>query len=271
MKNQNKNKMDKSNFRFLCNLLENELKGGPKKVLDFGCGEGEFIEYANKANIICDGADTFSGMYSVWEDMAINRLTKSNSIYKIIGGRIPIKDNTYDIVVSNQVIEHISNPLESLAEISRILKPGGKFIALFPVFETLFEPHARLYFIHYIGNRKLQFWTIFLMNKLGFGNRAFNNSSFENAKEMQHILMNYCFHHKSRTITKILNNTFNNKVENINYLYAKHKILTENSKLISKIFPMIKPVLSILVLLRAGLAIKVSNNKELLNDNSIRL
>ena len=38
---------------------------------------------------------------------------------------IPVPDNTYDVVTLHHVFEHFENPLHTLKEIKRILKPGG--------------------------------------------------------------------------------------------------------------------------------------------------
>jgi SAM-dependent methyltransferase len=45
---------------------------------------------------------------------------------------IPAQDNTFDFVVSFQVIEHIPKDEKFVAEIHRVLKPGGKFIVTTP-------------------------------------------------------------------------------------------------------------------------------------------
>ena len=37
----------------------------------------------------------------------------------------PIKNNTYDVVVSGQTFEHIEFPKKTMQEIYRVLKPGG--------------------------------------------------------------------------------------------------------------------------------------------------
>ena len=46
--------------------------------------------------------------------------------------KAPIDDNTADIVTANMVLEHISNNDYTMRDINRILKPGGKFIAVMP-------------------------------------------------------------------------------------------------------------------------------------------
>lgn len=41
-------------------------------------------------------------------------------------------DNTFDVVVSNNVLEHLSRPATVFAEVRRVLKPGGMFLAKTP-------------------------------------------------------------------------------------------------------------------------------------------
>jgi ubiquinone/menaquinone biosynthesis C-methylase UbiE len=58
-------------------------------------------------------------------------LTKHATIKNKIRGditRLPFPDNTFDLITSNMVFEHLSNPQEQLREISRVLSKGGKLI-----------------------------------------------------------------------------------------------------------------------------------------------
>lgn len=43
-----------------------------------------------------------------------------------------IPDNTYDVIVCTQVLEHVGNPFRAMAEIRRILKPGGTLLLTVP-------------------------------------------------------------------------------------------------------------------------------------------
>ncbi len=45
---------------------------------------------------------------------------------------IPLPDHSADVVISNQVLEHVQSPEKSISEIYRILKPGGVFIGSVP-------------------------------------------------------------------------------------------------------------------------------------------
>ena len=48
------------------------------------------------------------------------------------GGSIPYPDATFDLVFSDNVLEHLDQPEEVFREVARVLKPGGKFLAKTP-------------------------------------------------------------------------------------------------------------------------------------------
>lgn len=45
-----------------------------------------------------------------------------------LGGSLPFRDATFDLVTANMVIEHIEDPQKFLADIRRVLRPGGRFL-----------------------------------------------------------------------------------------------------------------------------------------------
>lgn len=89
-------------------------------ILDFGCGDGFFAEMVFG-----------KGKIEIGLDIPESRITeaKDKNIYKKIisydGGRIPLKDASVTTVISNCVFEHLPNLDKNIAEISRVLKPGG--------------------------------------------------------------------------------------------------------------------------------------------------
>lgn len=60
--------------------------------------------------------------------------SEERPIKRVIGfaENIPLENSIADIVLCNQVLEHVDNPIKSVQEIYRILKPGGKFIGSVP-------------------------------------------------------------------------------------------------------------------------------------------
>jgi SAM-dependent methyltransferase len=64
--------------------------------------------------------------------------------------KLPMADETYDLVLCSQVLEHIPEPVAVLREIRRVLKPGGQAWVSAPLF---YEEHE----VPYDFNRYTQF------------------------------------------------------------------------------------------------------------------
>ena len=63
---------------------------------------------------------------------------------------MPKEDNTYDVVVLTQVLEHVPSPQAALKEICRVLKPGGKLLLSVPMNTPLHgEPWHFFNFTHH--------------------------------------------------------------------------------------------------------------------------
>jgi len=89
-------------------------------ILEIGCGEGTFMEYCGKENII--GLD-------VWEH-GVKKLLEKGFDARLSDASKPLqfKSGTFDTVYSEQVIEHISSGGAFVREINRVLNKGGKAI-----------------------------------------------------------------------------------------------------------------------------------------------
>lgn len=95
------------------------------KALDIGCGDGDLTikiktkgEYTNISGIDCY-KPSIKKCKEKWIIMKEHNL---NSF------PFPYKENSFDAIFSNQVIEHLFYPVEFLKEVHRILKPKGYFV-----------------------------------------------------------------------------------------------------------------------------------------------
>jgi SAM-dependent methyltransferase len=92
-------------------------------VLDIGAGAGK-NPYNLKGNVrSIVGAD-------LDPRVAENPMLDSGVV--IGGGPLPFADDSFDVIFSIYVLEHISQPAEFVMEIRRVLRPGGVFLALTP-------------------------------------------------------------------------------------------------------------------------------------------
>lgn len=98
------------------------------QLLEVGCGEGRGIELLSP---LCEQYMAIDKITDV-----IERLSQSYKNVTFRQAIVPpfegIASNTFDVVVSFQVIEHIKDDVHFLKEIFRVLKPGGKALITTP-------------------------------------------------------------------------------------------------------------------------------------------
>jgi SAM-dependent methyltransferase len=83
--------------------------------------------------------DCGAGSRQFYYDNVINfEIAKYSSTDVLgVGEVLPFKDDTFDAVLSNAVLEHVKNPWLCAAEILRVLKPGGELICCVPFLQPL--------------------------------------------------------------------------------------------------------------------------------------
>lgn len=107
------------------------------KILDLGCGNGDFTEEIEKLGFNVIGADINPPKGKKYITMDIQ-----HEIY-------PFNDNTFDIIFSKSVIEHLRNPEKMVDEVYRILKPGGIFICMTPSWKHSYREQFYIDHTHY--------------------------------------------------------------------------------------------------------------------------
>jgi len=114
-------------------------RGKATICLDLGCGYGFFVELlANLCNLSM-GIDI--NKYPVW------RRRQKGSFIIADARRLPFRTSSIDVIVAISLLEHVPRWREVLAEVSRVLRPGGVFIIQLPDLRTLLEPHTHFPFI----------------------------------------------------------------------------------------------------------------------------
>jgi len=143
----------------------------PLSVLDYGCGKGRIVEILSGSgpHIRAFGCDVFQEELGYRQHVK-KELLDDGLILDMKDDRIPFADCTFDIVVSNMVMEHVENLELTISDICRVLKPGGILLSLFPDKSIWQEGHCGIPFVHWLkkGSR-LKLAYLYFFRCLGFG------------------------------------------------------------------------------------------------------
>lgn len=99
------------------------------QVLDLGCGPGHFLE--RLASAFPSAQFTATDRDPAMLDAAKTRLAPLGgrvTFAQADAGAVPMPDGAFDIVLARLLFQHLQAPAAALAEIRRVLKPGGKVI-----------------------------------------------------------------------------------------------------------------------------------------------
>lgn len=129
--NNYRSKLDGFEFarwKALDHLLKNVIDLRDKKrVIDYGSGNGLHVELWK--NIFNNAELFFAEISPVAIDQLINKYPEYRENVQIIeNNKTLFNDDSFDVVLSVEVMEHVEDLDAYLKEIYRILKPGGYFI-----------------------------------------------------------------------------------------------------------------------------------------------
>jgi SAM-dependent methyltransferase len=158
---------------------------GVIRILDVGCGNGHLLAFLhqNLAGTHADRKIEFEGFDLSLRDrpefpestiVYLDNVAPGFSWRERIsaiepGAPWPHASDTFDIVVSNQVLEHVMHLEPFMREIRRVLAPGGISANLFPVRSKLFDGHVVMPLVHRVSGHEQLIAFVALCGRLGIG------------------------------------------------------------------------------------------------------
>lgn len=121
--------------------LEDLVKQGYKRVVDIGCGYGGTRKVVENAGGTWEGVEPFEG--------GAHTVTANAE-------DLPFKDQSFDLVVMASVLEHIPDVERAIAEVGRILRPGGLFVgyvAFMECFHEISYNHMSYFALDFYANK----------------------------------------------------------------------------------------------------------------------
>src|SRR5580692_7961314 len=96
-----------------------------RRILDAGCGSGPLFAALRDRGAIVTGFDSSTGML----ELARRRLGADAALQVAdLGGPLPFPDGAFDDVIASLVLHYLEDWGPTLAELRRVLTPGGRLI-----------------------------------------------------------------------------------------------------------------------------------------------
>jgi len=95
-----------------------------KKVLDIGCGKGRFLKILKEQGAIVWGIDTSRKLLEIAKKISGAKLSVASAT------NLPFNDETFDYLLCIEVLQHIPDTKEAIAEMARVVKKDGYIIII---------------------------------------------------------------------------------------------------------------------------------------------
>jgi len=134
-----------------------------EKILDVGCGEGVTLDKIYRKGIgrHLEGIDFFKTAIDIGKKHFPHITLKQADVYKL-----PYKDNSFDVVLCNEVLEHLERPHDAIDEMKRV---SSKYLLLSVPNEPFFmgANFLRGRHVSRLGNHPehIQHWTFYSFQK----------------------------------------------------------------------------------------------------------
>jgi len=111
-----------------------ELENNNKMVLDAGAGSRPYKKIFKKNQYISQDFGEYKGggNTAYWDQEAEKRWQGENADILSDITEIPLDQNTCDLIICTEVLEHVYNPVEALKELTRLLRQDGNIVISVP-------------------------------------------------------------------------------------------------------------------------------------------
>jgi SAM-dependent methyltransferase len=131
------------------------------RILEIGSGYGFGLAFMVKAGLNVIGVEpgsglSFEGRFETASSVLnANNISPTKSYLRQAGAeQLPFADDSFDIVFSIAVLEHVTDPRACLTEALRVVRPGGMVIMNVPNYNSFTEGHYDILWLPYLLSRK---------------------------------------------------------------------------------------------------------------------
>jgi SAM-dependent methyltransferase len=133
-------------------FLDRVAAGRPRdsvRILDVGCGRGSRVAWLCDAGWDAWGADIVEDYIEAGRPYFDRRGFGAERL-KAIDGELPFEEEAFDVVLSDQVVEHVQDLDGFVAGIARVSRRGSAGLHVYPATMRPLEPHLRQPLVHWL-------------------------------------------------------------------------------------------------------------------------
>jgi SAM-dependent methyltransferase len=148
--------------------------GERSRILVDGCGVGMYVRALRQFTPYVFGMD-------IEADRVADSYEHSPLVHVAAGERLPYPSNYFSLILSHEVIEHVEDDASSIAEMARVVEPGGRVVIFCPNRLYPFETHGHYWRgTYHFGNTPLiNYLPDRLRNRLAPHVRAYTGSNLK--------------------------------------------------------------------------------------------
>jgi 2-polyprenyl-3-methyl-5-hydroxy-6-metoxy-1,4-benzoquinol methylase len=141
----------------LAELLDDVVGLAGKRILDVGSGWGELLLACAMRGAEVRGIEPDASELRISE-MLFRSYGLGRVASRGVGERIPYDDGSFDLVTCQQVLEHVDDVGQVVAELVRVTRPGGQMFVSTPNYLFPYEGHYRMKWIPLMPKRLGGWW-----------------------------------------------------------------------------------------------------------------
>jgi SAM-dependent methyltransferase len=165
------------NYQYFHHVVGSLPNASRLRILDYGCGVGEIVALMRQDGLNAIGCDTFYagiGHREAAKNAELAERQRTGVVVEVPEeGDLPFPPHSFDVILTNQVFEHVTDLPATFARVERMLAPDGVMLFHFPADEGWREGHMGVPLAHWFPKGKnrgtLRWWYTFVMRRLGLG------------------------------------------------------------------------------------------------------
>ena len=103
--------------------------GRPRRVLDVGCGTGTMLRHLARYGVV-EGVDADEEAVRFCRERGLEHVQRADV-------PLPFEEGAFDLITMLDVLEHVDDDTGMLADLHRVLRPGGVLLITVPAFRCL--------------------------------------------------------------------------------------------------------------------------------------